>query len=157
MAVSSFLPWLTASAPILFGMSLSRTGLEFAPETAWFALLFFAIGSLAAWFYGCSKKAGIACLIMSITMLLETIYDYSILQQRITSFSTEYVLITISTGFYLLGIGVIVSLTGSVLLLRFSMRIQEQPPMLVTRICPQCHKPLEEEARFCPYCGQSVQ
>lgn len=157
MAVSSFLPWITASAPILFGMSLSRTGLELAPETGWLALLFFAIGPLAAWFYGGSKKTGVACFIMSIILLLETIYDYSQLQQRITSLGTSYVLISIGTGFYLLAIGVVVSLTGSVLLLRFSMQIQKQPPMLVTRVCPQCHRPLEEEARFCPYCGQSVQ
>lgn len=51
MALSPFLPWLSASAPILFGLTISRTGLELAPETGMFALVFLVIGLITLWFY----------------------------------------------------------------------------------------------------------
>lgn len=124
MAVSSFLPWLTASAPILFGLTLSRTGLELAPETGFFSILFLIVGSLVAWFYSNFKRAGTACLVMSVWMLIEAVIDYQQLEDRVRSLSTSNVFIWIGPGFYLLAVGVLISIIGSILLLRLHMKVK---------------------------------
>jgi hypothetical protein len=155
MAISVFLPWITASAPILYGVSISRTGFELSPEIGWFALLFFAVSSLYVWFSGSFKKTGTVCLLMSIWMLFETLLAYLQLQDRVSSYSSDYLLVNINTGFYLLAVGDLVSLIGSLLVVRLKPA-QLEAPVMVARICPQCGKPLEDEARFCPYCGKSL-
>jgi hypothetical protein len=128
MAVSPFLPWITAYSVFL---SVSRTGLELSPETGMFAILFLVIGSLVAWFYNNFKRAGIACLLMSGLMMFETIWDYQQLQDRFNSYSTNmYVRVSIDTGFYLLVVGVFVSIVGSLLLLRLSTKVKPKETAL---------------------------
>ena len=118
MALSPFLTWLTASAPILFGLTVSRTGLELSPEIGFFALVFFIIGSLIVWFHKNPKHSGVVCLGMGIWMLIETLLAYVQLQDRLTSLSTDLIIVWIGPGFYLLAVGVFITIVGGILLLR---------------------------------------
>jgi len=128
MGVSPFLPWIVASAPILFGLTVSRTGLELSQETSFFAMLFLVAGSLIAWFYDNFKRSGIICLVMGIWMLIETLVDYYQLQDRVTSLSTSTILIWIGPGFYLLAIGAIITIMGGLSLLKLRPEIEPEKP-----------------------------
>jgi len=178
MALSSFLPWLTASAPI-FGIGLSRSGIELAPEVGMFAVAFVVIGSLLVWFNKTSRSSGFICLGMGVWMLIETFWIYVQLEDRVMSYSTGSVIIWIGPGFYLLAIGVFITLVGGILLLATNPETEplekvplspevsaharsveetevSKGPKVISRICPQCGRVLEETWTTCPYCGRNL-
>jgi len=152
MAFSSFLPWLTASAPI-FGISMSRSGLELAPEVGMFAVTFVVIGSLVVWFHETPRHSGFMCLGMGIWMLIETLMVYVQLQDRVTSSSASSVIVSIGPGFYLLAVGVLITLVGGIVLLATKL---EASPSGMHAFCRYCGAENKSDAVFCEKCGKKL-
>jgi hypothetical protein len=61
-------------------------------------------------------------------MLIETLANYYQLQDRVTSLSTSTILIWIGLGFYLLAIGVIITIIGGLSLLKLRPEIEPVKP-----------------------------
>jgi len=127
MGVSVFLPWLSATT--ILGFNLSLIGFELSAEIGMLAILFLVIDSLIVWFHNKPRHSGIACLGMGFWMLFEALLVYVELQNRVTSFSTDYLIVRIGPGFYLLVVGVFITLVGGVLLA--TTKIEANPSKIV--------------------------
>jgi hypothetical protein len=124
--ISPFLQWLNASAPILYGITIERSGFELIPEIGFFAVAFLIIGTLAVWFYRYTVTVGVIVLIMGAWMFLEGLSVYSNLQSRV-ELSTSSVFISIGTGYYLLMVGAILTMIGGLSLLISARKLSAQP------------------------------
>jgi len=129
MGLSFFLPWLTAKISYVIEYTLSNTGFHFFPEIGVLAIIFLVIGSLIVWFYHQPKHSGIVCLGIGVWMLIETLYVYSELQ-NVISLSTDFVMVQLGFGFYLLPVSVVIILIGGILLIAAKTEVR---PLVVNQ------------------------
>lgn len=165
VTLSVFLPWLTAVAP--FVGTISRLGFEFSPEIGLFAIAFLIIGFLVAGFYDKHKRSGSICLAMSAWMLIEFGIAYPQLLERVHSVSSEYTMGWLGLGIYLLPVGSVVAMIGSLWLMRSTVNGSSKSlslsrftaPMVSLRdqrfnFCTNCGIQFTESAQFCQSCGE---
>jgi hypothetical protein len=121
MALSPFLIWATVDNPIL-GTAF-RTGLELAPSTSIFPLVFVVIGSLIVWFYNKPRRSGMICVGMGLLVLFLGLYSLGILSDWVKSEPEGYNY-WIGPGIYLLVVGGVITILGGVLLLAVKLELK---------------------------------
>ena len=150
MALSPFLSWATVHNPIL-GTAF-RTGLELAPSTSIFPLVFVVIGCLIVWFYHKPRHSGMICIAMGLLVLLLGLYSLGVLSDWAKSVPVGYNY-WIGPGIYLLVVGGVITILGGVLLLAIkleptkpSQKIEWEEPLSETELSEEAVKSEKKKA-----------
>jgi RNA polymerase subunit RPABC4/transcription elongation factor Spt4 len=162
-AVSTFMPWISASA--ILGLSIYRSAWQLGnglsddgtgPLLLILSLLLACVGwSMLSGRVTRIRGKGVS-FIFEVVLFALLILEYKSLTDFTNQVGTKYVVASVGFGYWICGVGTLVALVGSVKYPRIG-RAKADDAAEFRKWCENCNKEVESNAEFCSICGTKTQ